>query len=619
MCGISGLMLAKGRVRTPMLRRNNLIMRHRGPDSSSQWVSEDGRLGFSQTRLAIVDPRARSNQPMLLDGGNIVLIFNGEIYNYMELREELKGKYEFTTTSDTEVLGNAYREWGTGLLSRIEGMFAFAIFDRRKDTLFIARDFVGQKPLVYATEPEGFYFASEIPVLLAMKPALAKEIDGAALRVYLTGNFSHIPQPFTAFSRIRKLRPAHYIVVKAGKVIEHRRYWRLERRCPAPVEDEERFVCDIIASMKPRDITYSSFLSGGNDSTMVCVGLRQENEKQVEVYTMRVAERDTDYKRSRYVTEQLRLSQTVVPFDPGGFLKSVDGQVTILGEPYFHITTVYADQLLAEVRKRHKVIFTGAGGDEVYYGYDNIQFLLLGLFLRMKRLLPVSLVKALVPRKYHFAAVSSLHDIKRNYYHQSYGDIKGLLAPGGKEVERYFSTINDDMFAQADLRRYIDLSYMMGLFVENSHSLTIQGDLAGMKNSVEVRCPFLERRIIERGFSLPLGKKISPLRLREGKEILRKAVARRLSRRFAYARKVGFGVELEGYGPILQLHQDRVRRKLVRLGERGLFRKGALARLAADDGWLRREFIFVMKLYALECWFERFVDGTAGKSGGSWK
>jgi asparagine synthase (glutamine-hydrolysing) len=608
MCGISGLMLTKGRVSASALRRNNAIMRHRGPDSASQWISEDGKLGFSQTRLAIVDPTARSDQPMFLDGGNIVLIFNGEIYNYVELRDELKAKYEFRTTSDTEVLGNAYREWGTGLLSRIEGMFAFAIHDKRKETLFIVRDFVGQKPLVYAAEREGFYFASEIPVLLSMKPKLKEEIDEAALRVYLTSNFSHIPQPFTAFKRIRKLRPAHYLVVKGGKVVEHRRYWRLEKRKLTPVKGEDRFVCDTIASMKPRDITYSSFLSGGNDSTMVCLGLRQENRERIDVYTMRVAEKDSDYERAMYVSGELRLRQTVVPFEPGRFLKSVEGQVAVLGEPYFHITSVYADQLLERVRERHKVIFTGAGGDESYYGYDNIQFLLLGIFLGLKRSLPGRLVEAVVPRRYRFAAVSGLRDIKRNYYLQNYRKLDGLLVARKDETETYFATINDDMFAQADLRRYIDLSYMMGLFVENSHSLTIQSDLVGMKNSVEVRCPFLEKRVIERGFSLPLSQKISPFRLREGKEIVRKALARRFSRRFAYARKVGFGVELEGYGPILRLHQEQIREKLVRLGKRPLFKSGAVARLSGRDDWLHQEFIFAMKLYALECWFERFVD-----------
>jgi asparagine synthase (glutamine-hydrolysing) len=149
---------------------------------------------------------------------NIVIVFNGEIYNYLELKKKLEPKYKFKTNSDTEVLGYMYKEYGKDMLNQLEGMFAFAIYDEKKDEIFIARDFVGQKPLVYFQDDSGFYFASEIPVLLNYLKD--KEIDLNSLGIYLTSNFHHIPAPFTIFKKIKKLEPSHYLLIKKGKIIE---------------------------------------------------------------------------------------------------------------------------------------------------------------------------------------------------------------------------------------------------------------------------------------------------------------------------------------------------------------------------------------------------------------
>lgn len=596
-------MLTKDYVEEDTLRENNNIMKHRGPDSSGYWISKNKKTGLSQTRLSIVDLDSRSNQPMIIDN-NITLVFNGEIYNYLELRKDLEKKYKFRTTSDTEVLGYAYKEYGKKLLSKIEGMFAFAIYDKEADSMFIARDFVGQKPLIYTENEKGFFFASEIPVILHMVPEERNNIDYSALSVYLTSNFHHIPSPFTAFRNIKKINPSTYIIVKNGKIIESSQYYKLKKKEIKKEKEESEIIFNIIKQMKPRDITFSSFLSGGNDSSFVCAGLRQDNKSKIEVYTLKVNEKDEDFERSKYVCKKLSLNQTTVNFNENDFLKSITSQVRIYGEPYYHITSIYSDYLLKEVKKKHKVIFTGAGGDEVYYGYDNLKFIGLNLVLNLKKVIPSFVVRLILGKKYEFISKSNIHNIKTNYYLQNYEQIKKIINSEKNKVENKFNIINKYIFDQAEIKNYLDLTYMMGLFVENSHSLTIQSDLVGMKNSVEIRCPFLEKVIIERGHSLPLRKKVSIWHIREGKKILKNALVKILSRKFVYSRKIGFGVELNTHQNIIKKHKTNIKRKIKSLSNRDFFNKEELLKYIESEKIMQKNFTFIMKLYALEIWFE---------------
>lgn len=605
MCGISGVLLCNKQVDEKVLRKNNELMGHRGPDSEGLWISDDKKIGFSQTRLSIVDLDERASQPMILDGGNLVIVFNGEIYNYSSLRESLKKKYSFKSTSDTEVLGYAYKEYGLKVFDLIEGMFAFAIYDKKKNETIIARDFVGQKPLVYCSTNEGFFFSSELPVLLSQN-VIKKEVDMAALGVFLTDNFAHIPQPFSSFKNIRKLKPGHYVVVKKGKLVKEEQYFRFRKIAQKEI-DEFEFINSIADEMKPTDVTFSSFLSGGNDSSLVCAALRKNNKKSVEAYTLSLGKNDSDYSRSKNISSILGLKHHVINFNPSEFLSSVEEHVKIYGEPYFHLTSVYADFILRDVRKRHKVIFTGAGGDEVYYGYNNLNLLLAGSFLRLKKVFPRFFLRLVFGKKYDFLYESSLSDVKINYYSQNFKSVSGLFR---KDVspKKYFEEINKDFFKFADIKSFIDLSYMSGLLTENSHSLTIQSDLSGMKNSVEIRCPFLERRVIQRGYSLSLRKKISLFSLREGKVVLKKALLKIFPKKIVYAKKVGFGVEISKSEEILNANEKRIFLKINALSLRKEFNKEAVLQLISSRDKMLQNFTRIMKLYALEIWFEEFVD-----------
>jgi asparagine synthase (glutamine-hydrolysing) len=608
MCGISGILLsrdAKITVKEETLSKNNSCMAHRGPDSSGFWISEDKKIGLSQTRLSIVDLDERASQPMILDNGNIIMVFNGEIYNYKALHEKLKHKYSFKSTSDTEVLGYAYLEYGVKLFDLIEGMFAFAIYNKKKNEVLIARDVVGQKPMVYCTTKDGFYFASEIPVLLSQN-IVPRDIDMSSLGVFMTDNFAHIPQPFTAFKDIKKLKPGYYVLVKNGKITKTAQYSRFKKTAQ-PKMDEFEFISKIADEMKPTDVTFSSFLSGGNDSSLVCAALRKNNKKKVEAYTLRLGKDDSDFARSKQVAKILNLNHHVVDFNASSFLTSVEEQVKKYGEPYFHLTSVYADYILRDVRKKHKVIFTGAGGDEVYYGYNNLNLLMVDRFLKTKKIVPKFMLKPVFGKKYEFLYGSTLKDVKVRYYMHNFALMSNIFK--GKVNSRpYFEEINKDFFDFAEINSFIDLSYMSGLLTENSHSLTIQSDLAGMKNSVEIRCPFLERRIIQRGYSLKLRDKISLTNPKEGKVILKKALLKIFPKSFVYAKKIGFGVEISKTEAIIAHNEKKIISKITKLSKRKEFSEKGIMALVADKDAMHKNFTRIMKLYALEVWFEEFVD-----------
>jgi len=603
MCGISGIISKKEDISKHVLQKCNDILKHRGPDANNIWLSKDKKIGFAQTRLSIVDIDPRSNQPLSLDNDDLVIVFNGEIYNYLELKKELETEYLFKTTSDTEVLGRLYQKYGKKLLNKIEGMFAFAIYDKNKNIIFLARDIVGQKPLIYGKMEDQFYFASEIPSLLSMNKKLGQTLDESALRLYMIENFSHIPAPFTIFKNIRKLEPSHYMIVKNGEIIEHDRYYRLIKKQISGSEEQAIFTT--INEMKPKDVTWTSFLSGGNDTALICLGLRQKNKKPIEVYTLKIDKNDEDFNRSKYVAKKLELTQHTIHFDENKILKSVQGQVKNLGEPYFHLTSVYADQLLENVSKKHKVIFTGAGGDEVYYGYDNRLFIGVDILLKLNKIVPESVLRFFLPSKYKYLAKANILTIKELQYNENYKEIQPLFQNQSTEVLNYFSSLNKQIINQVEIDRYIDLSYMSGLFIENNHSLTIQSDLIGMKNSIEVRCPFLEKRILERGFSISLIKKINIFNPKKGKLILKKILKKYLSKEFVEGKKIGFGVKYERYETFLKNNEKEIFKKINRLLQRNLFiKEKVIKKISTLSG--SKKFSFLMKLYSIECWYKIF-------------
>lgn len=600
MCWIAGVITTLPKERSSLEDACHLID-HRGPDAKSYWTSEDQKIHFWHVRLSIVDLDPRSTQPFEIDGGEYVIVFNGEIYNYKKLRQELeaRGDVEFRTTSDTEVLIRLYKLFGKKCLEQIEGMFAFAIYDKKNNEIFFARDFAGQKPLVYSETPEGVFFASEIPALFALSESISREVDKEVLKVYLLNNFSHIPPPLSFYTSVKKLPNAHYMIVRNGQVIEVKPYTHLEKKQIDTSQEEIPFLDTILDEMRPSDVWYASFLSGGIDSSYICSVLKAHETTPTEAYTLKIPGNDEDYNRAKYVAEKLWLIHHTIELRWQDLLASVEETVKNMGEPYFHITSVYADLILREAKKWHRVFFTWSWGDECYYGYDNIQFLLLEWYFSLQTYIPIRLKKWIdMLTCYKFSAIlfSTRENFKEHLYRKNFSRIAWLFQEPSIP-EKPLSQIHEALRHFVKTDNYIDTSYMYGLFVENLHSLTLQWDAIGMKNSLEIRSLFLEKRVIERAYSIPLWKKISIIRLREGKEILRRWLAKILGKYFVYAKKIWFGVHFNFRKYFWDMYRERIQETLKHLDKRNIFVPWFYETLLAD---FEKHFLLIMKLYALE-------------------
>ncbi len=596
-----------------LLDQANKKMSHRWPDAQRIWVSENKRAWFSHVRLSIVDLDTRSDQPFCIDNGDFVIVFNGEIYNYLILKELLIREHnvQFTTTSDTEVLIYMYKHYGAECLQYLEWMFAFSIYDKKQESFFVARDFVGQKPLVYAIVDDNFYFASEIPALFALCPSLSKEINISVMQLYCIDNLFHIPGKYSIFSHIHKLEPASYLIIKNWQIVESHRYAVLDKNGPKHTTWEVPFLYDKLQSMKPKDIDYASFLSWGVDSSFVCSGLKKNSEKATDAYTLKIWPVDEDFERSQYVAEKLDLNQHVINIDTFDMLASVKESIHILWEPYFHITSVFADHLLQHANQKHKVVFTGAWGDECYYGYNNLRFIFMDVFFACKKLLlPARLGNAInyvTKDAYKLFISSTVHTFKQNYFIHNLQKTATLFLDKSQiaATEKLILSLVDDFKKAVTYSSYIDFSYMFGLFIENMHSLVIQWDLVGMKNSIEMRSLFLEQKVIERAYTIPLYKKVSLWRPREGKEILRRQLVKLFWRKFLYAKKIWFGVEYDFKNQFSVKYQSLIYEKITALLQRKIFDPMIVEELMKD---FSKNFWILMKFYSLEIWFEKFID-----------
>ncbi len=601
MCWISGIIHRADPIIIENIYEASQVMHHRWPDASSFWISEDKRIWFGHVRLSIVDPDPRSTQPFSIDNGDYTIVFNGEIYNYRTLSTMLEKDYGviFTTTSDTEVLIHMYKHFGKECLDSIEWMFAFSLYDRVRDEVFIARDFIGQKPLVYIENEKWVSFASEIPALFALDPSFEKKIDTEALKLYMLGNFFQFPHNLSFFQWIKKLENAGYMIVKNGKIKEKWRYTKLKKSPPRTTLDEITFLDTIVDEMRPSDVGYVSFLSGWIDSSYICNALKAHETKKTETYTLKLSEHDDDHIRSKYVTEKLDLIHHAIELTWFDALDSIDTTIRILWEPYFHITSVYADKILKEAKKDHRVFFTGAGWDECYYGYDNLLFIMMEYYFRISKYLPTFLKRfanMLTKWKFETVLFSSRDSFKKNSYTSSYKKIAHLFLKNN-EPTNTIEEITTDMDSFIGSHDYRDTSYMYGLFLENLHSLTIQSDVIGMKNSIEIRAPFLEKRVIERAYSLSFWKKVSPLRLREWKEILRKWLIKIFGSDFVYAKKIGFWVHYDFKEEFCKNYNTHICEKIMEiLPNLNIFDMNHVEMLLLD---FKCNFHTIMKLYSI--------------------
>ena len=374
MCGIAGIFDYRGHseIDRALLRRMTDALLHRGPDGEGFHIAPG--IGLGHRRLAIVD-LATGDQPLFNEDGTICVVYNGEIYNFQPLMAELgELGHVFRTRCDTEVIAHAWEEWGIGCLDRFNGMFAFALWDARRETLFLARDRLGEKPLYYSLLPNGLLlFASELKSLL-LSPLIERQLDPQAIEEFFA--FGYVPDPRSIYSDVKKLAPAHYLLIQRGRPLaEPRTYWDLRfvvSTAARREEVEEELISRLRDSVRMRmiaDVPLGAFLSGGVDSSAVVAMMAGLKAEPVGTFSISFGAKGWD--ESHYAAEIAQRYGTdhhVKAVDPNSF-DLLDRLATIYDEPFGDSSAMPTLHVCATAREDVTVTLSGDGGDEVFAGY----------------------------------------------------------------------------------------------------------------------------------------------------------------------------------------------------------------------------------------------------------
>ena len=615
MCGIGGWVGQRDR---ETLTRMRQALQHRGPDERGDY--EDDCATLFHERLSIIDLTG-GHQPMSNEDERFWIVLNGEIYNYRELRKELAGHgHQFRTHSDTEVIVHLYEEMGERCPERLQGMFAFAIWDRRERTLFLARDRLGIKPLFYAQAQSHFLFASELKAILA-SGSVARELDPEALDHYLT--FMYVPAPRTIVKGVRKLLPGHTLTLKDGKQ-STRCYWQLpaagdvraKSAFPAAAEEVGALLQRAVTQRLMSEVPLGAYLSGGLDSSLVVSLMARESRQAVNTFSVGFEEQGFDERPySRTVAEAFATNHKELVVRR----RSVDELPRIiryLDEPVADSAAI-PTYFMAQLTKQHAtVVLTGEGADELFAGYSHYKFLC--WTDRASFLSPGTAARGLEQFLGHGAAaraaeyVGQLRDRARAYL-----ALKAVFTPAEKEqlyrpglgatcrtttppeaLVRKFLKPRDGPYLHQLLR--LDLSTWL------PDDLLVKVDRMTMAHAVEARVPYLDHRLVEAVMQMPPEWK---LRGFVGKRILRTVASKRIPPRIAARRKTGFAVPVGEWasGDMRDLVMDLLRPESVR--RRGLFDP------AAVQGLLNRKTygMFAQRqlwtLVCLEMWCREFLDG----------
>jgi len=621
MCGICGKIPAdrSAPVGEGLVRAMTRALAHRGPDGEG--LAAGPGFGLGHRRLAVIDLSERARQPLANETGTLLLVFNGEIYNFRELRRGLEAEgHAFRSDTDSEVILHLYEEAGERCVERLRGMFAFALYDKERHTLFAARDRVGKKPFLYAEAAGAFYFASEFRALLESGEVAAVP-DPEALYHYLS--LGYVPAPWTAFRGIRKLPPGHRLRYAGGKVTVEP-YWRLSFAGPMRVEGRRG---EAAVAEELRERLRGAFLSGGVDSSAVVALMGECAPGRVRTFTMGFEEGEYDETpHARRVAERFGTEHTeaVVRPDAAALLPKL---VEHYGEPFADASAVPSFYLSEMTAAHVKVVLNGDGGDELFGGY--LRYKAHALAEGAGKVLPPALVRllcraglAFLPRKAG-SGVGAAWRIRRLLRHAhlpparrnfqwSAGideDLKAeLLAPafleraGAAPTWRLMEEGLEASDAPDLLGKILDLdlrTYLPG-------DLLVKMDIATMAHGLEARSPLLDPELAAFAARLPASLKLKGW---TSKYILKKALAPLVPGEVLRRPKQGFGVPIDAWlrGPLLPMLRDLLLSR--RAAERGIFKTGAVEDLIAEHASGRENrHAALWTLLVLELWFRRFVD-----------
>jgi len=595
MCGFAGEFVLDGTgARVELARKMASTLAHRGPDEAGEYLCPQGRCAIGFRRLAVIDP-ADSHQPMTSADGAVTVAFNGEIYNYRELRSELRsGGASFRTAGDTEILLHMYRRHGRAMLPRLEGMFAIAVYDRPAGTLFLARDRLGQKPLWYSTLDASVLFASQARALLQC-PDVNRAADAASISLYMS--FGYIPAPHSIWSGLRKLQPGHSVVFPAQADPEP--FWSPNSKtCGSDSGNVREVLRASVERHMVSDVPLGALLSGGIDSSIIVSLMAEVSGKAGGVRTFTAGFDDSQYDERRAaaaVARHIGTDHTEILIHPRP-AEELDELVALYDEPFADSSALPTWHVCKAARQHVTVALAGDGGDEVFCGYDRYRALHLAATMRPPAYLATSIAAALLRPFAPKAERSRLRRFVRfaaslqQPFARQYLTYRGIFRP--ENLPRLFTP---DFAAEIDLeapgRWFMDLyeqaeaddepgmAQRHDMLTYLPDDLLVKTDIASMAHSLELRAPFLDRGVVELGLSLPLERRLNRGR---GKLALREAFADALPPEVFRRPKRGFGVPLARWlrGPLAETLCETLTDPSF-LG-RGIFRAEAIAGLVND-------------------------------------
>lgn len=639
MCGIAGYL---GRFEREELENMSRRVAHRGPDSEGFWVSDDRQAGLAHRRLSIIDLSTAASQPMADD--NVVLIYNGELYNYRELREQMvQAEFQFRTRSDTEVILKMYLWKGVAMLSHLNGIFAFAIWDKRSKTLFAARDGVGVKPFYYTQTPRGLLFSSEIKSFLDI-PDVDWSIDPVALRAYMTYHWS--PGEGTMVKSVQKLLPGHAFIARAGRIERMWSFYDLpyaaaprEMGAKEAIELVQDSIRAAVRRQMVADVPVGAFLSGGLDSSSVVAFAKEHaRDGQLPCFTIRFdragAEQEgitDDLPYAHQVAKHVGVDLQEVSVGPDS-LHLLPDMVYMMDEPQADVSPINAYLISSVARQQGiKVLLSGMGGDDIFTGYRRHYALEQEKYWRW---LPRAARSAIAGLAHHMPVrIPLMRQVRKafSYAHLPQDEriasyffwghpnlVTSMLAPdlkasiAGEDVDAPLMEALGRLPASTPLIN--KMLYLDGKFFVPDHNLNFF-DKVSMACGVECRVPLLDINLIQDAASLPTRfKQVG----HEGKWIFKKAMEAHLPHNVIYRPKTGFGMPLRVWmrNELKDLQEDLLSSRAIR--NRGFFDPAAVQALrAANEAGQIDATYTLLSMMSIELWSRIFLDRSLTPSVGS--
>lgn len=652
MCGICGKINFNSQpVEEALLKKMTGVLSHRGPDDEGIYLSDQQSaisgqprdrpsVGLGHRRLSIIDLSPLAHQPMSNEDGTVWIVYNGEIYNFPELRADLIGRgHTFRSKSDTETIIHLYEEYGAECLKYLRGMFAFALWDERDKSLFLARDRVGKKPLYYRHSDNTFVFASEIKAILQDENFSSKP-DYTAIHHYLT--YQDVPSPWTAFEGIKKLSPAHYLVLKNGKA-ELKRYWQLSYLPKHNLHSlpfskgkkggfESALKAEIIERLKEAvrirlisDVPLGAFLSGGIDSSATVALMSEMMNEPVKTFS--IGFREKAFNELEYARTIARMFKT----DHTEFIVEPDA-TEILPRLIWHYNEPFADSsavpsyYVSKLAREHvKVVLNGDGGDENFAGYG--RYAANNFSLKMQKFFPSSVAKAVLP------AVMLLPHGKDpdNFFWKLKRFLQEYVYPQEMRNAHWLSHFTTEMkawlytddflkkvsgadsfdllmekYASTDADNFLDKTLYADVAMYLPDDLLVKMDVASMANSLEARSPFLDHEFMEFAARIPAELK---LKGKNTKYILKEALRGILPDEVLFREKMGFAVPIGRWfrNELKDMAYDTLLSEKAM--QRGYFKKEAVKKILDEHvsgRWNWHNHIW--NLLMLELWHRMFID-----------